>query len=144
MKEKSFKRLSRMELVEIIYRLQLDMQKLQEENALLKEKLEKKELKISEAGSIAQAVAGLTEIFEKAQETADYYLDEVRKNCGIEESKEKNAAAGEEETEEYTEENAENNTEENTEGNTEQSAEKSHKKKKRKRKSALKQRKKSQ
>lgn len=85
MKNKDFRHLNRAELVEIIYQLQQDNQKLQEENAEISAKLASKELKISEAGSIAEAVIGLSDIFAKAQEAADSYLTQIhRSNAEIE------------------------------------------------------------
>lgn len=80
MTDKEFKRLKRSELIEIIYQLQLDVQKMNEENAALKVALESKELKISNAGSIAEAAIGLFGVFNKAQEAADLYLSEIYRN----------------------------------------------------------------
>lgn len=80
MKDKEFKRLNRSELIEIIYQLQLDLQKANEENAALQAALESKELKISNAGSIAEASIGMFDLFSKAQEAADLYLKEIHKN----------------------------------------------------------------
>lgn len=77
MAQKEFKRLNRAELIEVIYQLQLSEQKLQTELAYVKSELESKNLKIAEAGSIAEAVIGLSGIFEKAQAAADQYLQEV-------------------------------------------------------------------
>lgn len=86
MTDKEFKRLSRVELIEIIYQLQLDMQQMQKENVELKAALESKQLKISKAGSIAEAVIGLSDIFTIAQAAADQYLGEIqRNNAGMEE-----------------------------------------------------------
>lgn len=84
--DKAFKRFNRAELVELIYQLQLNNQQLTKENEELAAKLESKNLKMSKAGSIAEAVVDITEIFSKAQETADYYLAEIyRNNAEIEE-----------------------------------------------------------
>lgn len=90
MKEKEFRRLSRAELVEIIYQLQQNNQSLEEENSQLREKLNSKEINISQAGSIAEAAIGLSGVFAKAQEAADLYLAELhRSNAELE--KERNA-----------------------------------------------------
>lgn len=78
--EKEFKHLNRAELVEIIYQLQIDNQRLTNEKAEIQEKLDSKELKISEAGSIAEATVAISDIFLKAQEVADHYLSELRRN----------------------------------------------------------------
>lgn len=85
MKDKEFRHLNRAELVEIIYQLQQDNQKLQEENADVRAKLASKDLKIAEAGSIAEAVVGLSDIFAKAQEVADEYIAQIhRSNAEVE------------------------------------------------------------
>lgn len=80
MKNKEFKRLNRTELVEIIYQLQQDNQALIDENTELKEKLNSKELKVSNAGSIAEAVIGLSDIFQIAQNAADEYLVQIHRS----------------------------------------------------------------
>lgn len=79
-KEKEFKHLNRSELVEIIYQLQLDNQRLTDENAQLTEKLNAKEIKIAEAGSIAEATVAISDIFLQAQQVADHYLSEIKRN----------------------------------------------------------------
>lgn len=85
MKNKEFRHLNRAELVEIIYQLQQDNLRLQEENTDIMAKLASKEIKISEAGSIAEAVIGLSDIFAKAQEAADDYLMQIhRSNADVE------------------------------------------------------------
>lgn len=77
MADKEIRRLSRADLIDIIYELQKNEQRLQAEIAELRGKLEDRTLKIAEAGSIAEAAVGLSGIFETAQETADRYLTEV-------------------------------------------------------------------
>lgn len=79
-KEKEFKRLNRAELVEIIYQLQLDNKRLTEEKAAIQNKLDSKEIRISQAGSIAEATVAISDIFFKAQEVADHYLSEVKRS----------------------------------------------------------------
>ena len=77
MVNKELKRLSRRELVDIIYQLKKNEQELQEENDSLKKQLDDKHLKISNAGSIADAAVNVTDIFATAQKTADLYLQEI-------------------------------------------------------------------
>lgn len=79
MNEKEFRRLNRTELVEIIYHLQLEAQQLKDENANLRQSLESKEIKIANAGSIAQAAMDLSGVFQTAQAAADQYLMEVQR-----------------------------------------------------------------
>lgn len=53
---------------------------LEDENHILKRRLDEREIKIAEAGSIADAAVMLTEIFKNAQDTADLYVNEVMRN----------------------------------------------------------------
>ncbi len=77
MTNREFKRLSRRELIDIIYQLQCSERELAEENQRLKDALVSKETKQLEYGSIAEAVVGLSDIFTIAQETADRYLESI-------------------------------------------------------------------
>lgn len=74
---KELKRLSRRELVDVIYQLKKNEQQLQEEVDLLQKALDDKRLRISEAGSIAEAAVDITDILSTAQTTADTYLNEI-------------------------------------------------------------------
>ena len=60
---KELKRLSRRELVDIIYQLKKNEQKMQEEIESLKNELEDKRIRISTAGSIADAAMSVTNVF---------------------------------------------------------------------------------
>ncbi len=74
MTDKEFRRLNRSELLDIIFEYQKREREMRAEIDELKVRLASRDLKIREAGSIAEAVAGISGIFEKAQETADEYL----------------------------------------------------------------------
>lgn len=74
---KGLRSLRRSELIDIIYQLKKSEQALQEENINLRNELESKRISLSQAGSIADAAAAMTEIFATAQETADIYLGEI-------------------------------------------------------------------
>ena len=74
---KELKRLSRRELVDIIYQLKKNEQKMQEEIESLKNELEDKRIRIYTAGSIADAAISVTHLFSTAQMTADLYLREI-------------------------------------------------------------------
>lgn len=74
---KELKRLSRRELVDIIYQLKKNEQDMQEEIESLKTELEDKRIRISTAGSIADAAMSVTNVFSTAQMTADIYLREI-------------------------------------------------------------------
>ena len=78
MTEKEFKKLKRGDLVAIIYEYQKKQDALVKENEELKLQLGAKELKIKEAGSIAEAVVRMNSLFETAQKTADDYLEHVK------------------------------------------------------------------
>ena len=79
MTDKEFKRLRRSDLIEILYEYQKREKALNEEIAALKAQLADRELKIQDAGSIAEAVVKLNELFETAQKTADEYVEQVRR-----------------------------------------------------------------
>ena len=74
---KELKRLSRRELVDIIYQLKKNEQDMQEEIESLKTELQDKRIRISTVGSIADAAMSVTNVFSTAQMTADIYLREI-------------------------------------------------------------------
>lgn len=74
---KELKRLSRRELVDIIYQLKKNEQENSEKIAFLEGELQDKRIRIAAAGSIAEAAADITRIFATAQATADLYLGEI-------------------------------------------------------------------
>ena len=78
MTDKEFKRLSRFQLIEIIYQLQLQNDKLTEQNQSLIEALEDKRIRISNAGSLAEAALEINDCLKNAQEAADQYLNEIK------------------------------------------------------------------
>lgn len=78
MTDKEFRKLSRSELVDIIFELQQRYERLQRENNRLKEALQKRELDIENAGSLADAVMAINGVFEAAQAAADQYLLSVK------------------------------------------------------------------
>ena len=77
MVNKELKKLSRRELVDIIYQLKKSEQQLQEEIKTLQEALQDKRIRLSVAGSVADAAASITNVFSAAQMTADLYLQEI-------------------------------------------------------------------
>lgn len=74
---KELKRLSRRELVDIIYQLKKNEQQLQERVEELEAALQEKRIQISVAGSIAEAALDITNVFNTAQRAADLYLQEI-------------------------------------------------------------------
>ena len=77
MNPKELKHLNRRELIEIIYQMKKNEQEQQEKIAALEEELQDKRIRISTAGSIADAAVGITQILTTAQNTADLYLQEI-------------------------------------------------------------------
>lgn len=74
---KELKKLSRRELVDIIYQLKKNEQDMQEKIEELEEALQDKRIRISAAGSIAEAAVDVTNVISAAQQTADLYLQEI-------------------------------------------------------------------
>ena len=74
---KELKKLSRRELVDIIYQLKKNEQEKQERIDALEEELQDKRIRISVAGSIAEAAVDITQLFSNAQRTAELYLYEI-------------------------------------------------------------------
>ena len=78
MTDKEFKRLSRSQLIEIIYQFQIKEEELTKENQTLKAALDDKRLRISQAGNIAEAALQVNNVMQSAQNAAQQYLDEIR------------------------------------------------------------------
>ena len=74
---KEMNKLSRRELVDIIYQMKKNEQQMQEEITVLQKTLQDKRIRLSEAGSIAEAALDITKMFSVAQNTADLYLHEI-------------------------------------------------------------------
>lgn len=77
MVSKELKKLNRRELIELIYQMKKNEQQMQEQIAALQTELEEKRLRLSRAGSIAEAALAVTNVFSAAQEAADLYLQEI-------------------------------------------------------------------
>ena len=78
MTDQEFKRLSRAELIEIIYQLQLQIDGLTEQNQMLEKELEDKRLRISNTGNLAEAALEINDCFRTAQNAAEQYLSEIK------------------------------------------------------------------
>ena len=81
MTDKEFKRLSRSQLIEIIYQLQLKQEELTAENEKLSKALADKRILLSEAGNIAEAALEMHNVMQAAQDAAAHYLEEIRLRC---------------------------------------------------------------
>ena len=78
MTDKEFKRLTRSQLIDIIYELQLKEASLSEENRKLKAEVEDKRIRMSQVGNIAEASLAVYNVMQSAQEAADRYVEEIR------------------------------------------------------------------
>lgn len=78
MADKDLKRLSRADLVEIIYEQQKQLDALQAKVLQLEELQKQRSLCMESAGSIAEAALQLNDVFTAAQAAADQYLTSVQ------------------------------------------------------------------
>ena len=78
MTDKEFKRLSRSQLIDIIYQLQIKQQELTADNERLTKELEDKRLRLDKAGNIAEAALAIHDVMQSAQDAAAHYMDEIR------------------------------------------------------------------
>lgn len=78
MTDKELRHLSRLELIDIIYELQKQNNASAAQIDELQNKLKEKEIRIVNAGSIAEAAIGINGVFEAAQAAADQYLLSVK------------------------------------------------------------------
>lgn len=77
MTDKEFKRLSRPQLIDIIYQLQLQIDKLNEQKQALERELADKRLRLHNAGNLAVAALEINNCFRSAQNAAEQYLNEI-------------------------------------------------------------------
>ena len=78
MTDKEFKKLSRAQLIDIIYQLQLQLDQVYEEKQVLESELNDKRLRLQSAGNIAEAALEMNDCFRNAQNAADQYLNEIK------------------------------------------------------------------
>lgn len=78
MTDKDLRRLSRAELLDILYEQQRRYEDSLAENQALRQQLEDRTLRIASAGSIAEAAIQVNGVFEAAQAAADQYLTSVK------------------------------------------------------------------
>lgn len=78
MTDKELKRLSRAQMIDIIYQFQLQLDKLTEQNHELERELADKRLRINNAGNIAEAALEINDCFRSAQNAAEQYLNEIK------------------------------------------------------------------
>ena len=78
MTDKEFQRLSRSQLIDVIYQFQLQVDKLTEQNQELERELADKRLRLRNAGNIADAALAINDCFRSAQNAAEQYLNEIK------------------------------------------------------------------
>ncbi len=79
MTDRDLQKLKRIELLEILVEQGKTIERLEKELADANKKLEDRNLKLKEAGSIADAAVQVTGILEAAQSAAHIYLENVQK-----------------------------------------------------------------
>ena len=77
LRSRELKKISRSELIELLYELELENQKIRELNNDIQIKLDSKELIIKNSGSIAEAALKLNGVFDAAEKAAQQYLDNI-------------------------------------------------------------------
>ncbi len=70
--------LSKNEMIVVIHDQEQEIENLKAKVAELQAKLDDRELKINEAGNLADASARISELFTAAQATADTYLENIK------------------------------------------------------------------
>lgn len=78
MTDKEFKRLSRSQLIEIIYQLQIKQEELIADNERLSQSLADKRIRVDNTGNIAEAALGIHNVLQAAQNAAEHYLKEIQ------------------------------------------------------------------
>lgn len=78
MTDKEFKRLSRSQLIDIIYQFQLQQEELIAENEKLKQALTDKRILVNNTGNLAEAALEIHNVMQAAQNAAEHYLEEVQ------------------------------------------------------------------
>jgi hypothetical protein len=80
--DKSLKKMSRTELLELLLEQSEQIEKLEKELKIAKILLKKRQIAIEQSGNIAEAALKLNGVFEAAQKAADEYLENVRQKAG--------------------------------------------------------------
>lgn len=76
--QKTIKRMSKKDLLEILVLQSKKIDELQEKIDKLSKELNDRQIMISESGSIAEAALKLNKVFEIAQQAANQYLDSIK------------------------------------------------------------------
>lgn len=81
MAEKSLRKLSRTELLELLVELGRENAALQERLEKAEKELESRRLQMEECGSIAEAALKLNDVFAAAQAAVDQYRENCERRC---------------------------------------------------------------
>lgn len=76
---KQLRKLRRSDLFELLVDQAKEIEKLQGRVNELEDKLQRREINLSEAGSIAEAALAISKVFDEAQIAADAYLNNVKR-----------------------------------------------------------------
>lgn len=79
MQEKELRKMTRSELIEIIYAMQQNEKALIAEKEELQAKLDDRILRVNKAGSIAEAALSVNKVLEACQQSANDYLASIAK-----------------------------------------------------------------
>lgn len=79
MTNNELKKLRRRDLLELLMQQTQDNERLQAQNATLTAQLQNKQLTINNAGTLAEAVVQLNDLFRTADAVAKQYLDNIRR-----------------------------------------------------------------
>ena len=77
--DKELKKLSRMELLEMLLAQTKRVEELEKKLAKAEQQLQDRRIDMANAGSLAEMSAKMSGLFEVAQETADLYLENIRR-----------------------------------------------------------------
>lgn len=75
--EKELKKLSRVELLQMLVHQTKEVEKLREQLEIAENKLKEKEIMLTKAGNIAEAALKINKVMEAAQAAADQYLQNI-------------------------------------------------------------------
>lgn len=75
--EKDLKKLSRVELLQMLVHQTKEVEKLREQLEITENKLKEKEIMLNEAGNIAEAALKINKVIDAAQAAADQYLQNI-------------------------------------------------------------------
>ena len=79
MTDKQLRSLSRIQLLEILIKLSEENEELKKQIEELTQRLEKREIAVERAGSIAEASLSLNGVFDAAEKAAEQYLDNIKR-----------------------------------------------------------------